>query len=133
MRGLAVLAERFAVIRGHDDERAVERMCGLQAGEELTEHGVHIGDLGVVRGEIRARARRSVVGGVRIEEMHPRKPGAWRRENPVTGWRNDITRATLGRFECRTVFVTEPIIVFVEPAVEPEPPLEHKGADERTG
>ena len=58
MRRFTVLAERFAVIGGDHDHRAVERVRRLQPGEQHAEHRVGVGDFGVVR-----RAAVMVLGG----------------------------------------------------------------------
>ena len=66
MAPLAVLAEAFAVIRGDDDERAIELAGGGQVGEELAHHRICVRDLGVVRRVARGVRLRGAIGLVGI-------------------------------------------------------------------
>ncbi len=66
---LSVLAERFSMIAGQQDE------CGarIQAREKLRKTFVVVGDFSVVLspGEALAVGGRRLVGSVRLVEMHP--------------------------------------------------------------
>ncbi len=59
-----VLVERFAVVAGEDDDRVVGDVQFFQAGEQLLDTGVHVGDRAVVL--------RHDVAGVGHPRRHPR-------------------------------------------------------------
>ena len=48
VRVFAVLAERLAVIGGQRDQRVAPQAAGLQPGQQLADHRIHVRDLAVV-------------------------------------------------------------------------------------
>ena len=96
VRQLAVLAERFAVIAGDDDDR----VAAIDRREQARHLRVDVRDLAVVRLRIRRRRR---VRRVRIVEMHPGEERA-RVVLPQPRQRavDDLARrgARLRRFRC---------------------------------
>ena len=78
VRRLAMIAERFAVVGGRDDHGVIECVGGAEPVEQLSEHRIGVGDLGIVRRAPRAVCRGRVVRCVRIEQMNPCEPGAAR-------------------------------------------------------
>ncbi len=87
--GLAVLAERLAVVRGHDDERAGRVEALGERVEQPRELRVDVGDLAVVEPARKAEreARGRVVGRVRIVDVHPSEEAIGRLRAATRGTR----------------------------------------------
>ncbi|MFO0981794.1 MAG: hypothetical protein U1E76_08645 [Planctomycetota bacterium] len=74
MRGLAVLAERLAMVGGDDDQRVVPSPQILELGQHAADLVIHVGDLAVIG----ARAAAEVsswrpIGRMRVEEVQPQQ------------------------------------------------------------
>jgi hypothetical protein len=118
VRVLAVVAQRFAVIGRHGDDRL--RTGGLY---QASRGAIDGGDLPVVqRGrEPRFQIRRRIVRIVRVVEMDPGEPGLRSRcRYPCTGARHDVVCAPLERL---IPVLTRPPhaeagVVPIEPAIE---------------
>ena len=68
---------------------------------------------------------------MRIEHVHPGEPSALAAADPVQRRVDDLAGRALGQGEVGGVArPAEAVVVDVEPAVEPEPPLERHAADE---
>ena len=104
VRRLAVITERFAMVGGDDDHRAVQRVSGSKPFQQASDHRVGVGHLGVVRGPSRTVLRRGVVRRMRIEEVHPRQPWArgWLRRGSSRRPPDDVGGPTLGEVKRRS-------------------------------
>ena len=128
VRALAVLAEALAVVGGDDDHGAAERL-GVEAVDESSEVLVDEGDLTVVAGAW----GRGIVGVVRIEVVHPRKPGRVRRLGGEPAARRVGDRVGRPLDRSAADVAAELVVVPVEPLREPARALEHAGGHERSG
>ena len=131
------------MIRRHEDDRVVESIDSGQPREQTSDLGVHECDLSVVRvrGEAAPVLVRRIVGGVRIEVVHPHEPGTPRARRigrrarlrpPVQHARRGGVRLPLGLARAaRRVPARQAVVVQIEAAREPEPAIQRKARDER--
>ena len=75
MRIFAVVAERFPVVRGDDDDRGIEKRLAGQRAQQPRDKAIDRCDLAVVgrRREPFLQVGRRIVRVVRVEEMRPQK------------------------------------------------------------
>ncbi len=136
VRRLPVLPERLAVVGGEDDERPLARGCREERLEERPEGGVrgrHLALVGLVREGGRQRGRR-LVREVRLVQVDERKPLlAADRVDPSPGRAHRVLSRPLGHGEGGRARSSHPVVVHLEPAVEPEARVERERADEGPG
>ena len=138
VNALAVIAESFAVIRRHDDERPIGDTGVGQRRQQPADELVRPRDFPVVRpiGVLDGVAPRRLVRIVRIVQVHPRK-------EPLRRVRPDPRHRVRGRGVAASLNgVEKPRIVFgdvesigerIETALQTRSPREHDGADESRG
>ncbi len=133
--GLAMLSEGFAVVRGQNDERSVQRPGSFEAGEKPSQGGIGVSDLAVVFPAPISRGirRRRLVRGMGIEIMDPseERRGALLPE-PGRGRGVDIVRLAFDEGQiARGIPAAVMIVIDLEAAVEPEARIEGERPDER--
>jgi hypothetical protein len=141
MRRLAVVAESLAVVRGDDRQRRHAAAKRSPTGEQPAELLVRERNLAVIRTVAKRRAHGigCLVGGVRIEEMHPCEDGAVRgrrrpRLQPGDSGVNRRVRSPLDVGRPGGVAAAgETIVVGREAPVEAESVVHRKARDERRG
>jgi hypothetical protein len=119
------------MIGGHDDRR---RPRGAAGGlEQGTEGLVHVRNFALVWAArvLRVERRRRRVGRVRIEHVDPGEPSPLTPADPFQGGGDDLAGGALGQRKVgRVAGPSEAVVINVEPAVQPEAPLERHAADE---
>ena len=126
---LAVLAEGLAVVGGeHDHVKRSGR--AFQAARSGAERGIDGGDLaavGIVAG-VAPGADRTARGDRTDAPTRTRGPGC--AASQARGGIDDVGRAPLGELVVNARRLSEPVVVVVEAAREPEPPRQREPADE---
>jgi hypothetical protein len=128
---LPVISQRFAVIGGQHDQRALEPPRALDLAQEPPDLRVDEGDLAVV-----ALLRlRGLVGSVRVEVVHPQEQRGLARgglAQPGQRGVGHLRGIALGRegFAAPRARV-DAIVVDPESLIEPEPGIERERGDER--
>jgi hypothetical protein len=138
VRGLAVLAEALSVVARDNHDLRATRVA--DRGEQAGHLGIDVGDFSIVGHAARAgeMLSRWCIRHVRIVEVHPEEDRCRRwpcdAAPPRDGAIDHLAGRTFGLEPFRRPRLSpNPIVVLVEAAREPEPAIEHVGADERAG
>ena len=128
--------------REHDDERGLELSRRAKALEKPAE--LRVGERHFVVIRIGDSLFGRAIRRVRVEQVHPGKPGArgwglgascWAAtENPIAGELRDTIRAALGEPERdRSRVASHSVVVGIEPSAQAETGIEHERTDECPG
>ena len=121
------------MIRGDDDQGAIQPAGRAQIVEQPADHRVRVGDFGVVRREARRVRFRRTIRIVGIVQMHPceeRRSIRGCRLYPCGGRLDHIFGSPLGGVPA---LLAVPIVVHVEAARETEARVEDERPDKRAG
>ena len=140
MRVFVVLAQAFAVISDHDDERALVSSRVLQIRDEVGERRIGVGDFAIVKMIfVSPRVRRGwLVGIMGIVQMHPNEMRSGRmRFHPGLRVLDDVHSAPLDSSPARLrLRVLGKVVVEIEAAIQARGQglaVENHRADERGG
>ena len=126
MHVLAVIAERFAVIRCHDDQRVLEGVALAQRDDQSAHELVRPGHRSIVRaaGILLLEWGGWLVWRVRVIQVYPGKEATLPLQPGNRVGDDEIAGAAVG-------VLIEPVAVERESTRETRLPIEHGGCDER--
>ena len=134
MIALAVIAQRLAVVAGHDDDRSIEQSPAIEGFQEPPDLRVGERDLADIRIRVsRSERLRRVVGPVRVVQVRPQKNREPDPFDPAYRVSDDFVAATPRRGPLRTGTPFDDSRVVIEALCDAAIRIEHGRSDERSG